>query len=106
MYVVIVVALLDIINLQVVKSANLSLVIAGALISVVIWVAVGTFIVYYAQNRMKHWYKFETSAHNFEEFNDLVKKYDDIYKKWSDPDAKVRQNQVTRLKRRRENLEY
>jgi hypothetical protein len=79
---VLVIAALDIANIQSLHSANLELMIEAAFIAIVLWLIVGTFLVYYAQSRMKTWYKYEAYAHNYQEFDKLSQSYDKIYRKY------------------------
>lgn len=48
MYVVIVLAIIDIVNVQAVHSANLEAMIAAFLLACVFWFAMGTYLVYCA----------------------------------------------------------
>jgi len=48
LYLVVVVTLVDILNVLLIHSTNLEQVVAAGLLAVVIWVCVGTFLVYYA----------------------------------------------------------
>ena len=80
LYIVLVIAALDIANIQSLHSANLEVMIEAAFIAIVLWLIVGTFLVYYAQSRMKTWYKYEAYAHNYQEFDKLYQSYDKIYR--------------------------
>jgi hypothetical protein len=48
MYVVFVIAILDILNISFFHSSNLGLMIEAALVAILIWVLLGAFIVYNA----------------------------------------------------------
>jgi len=102
MYVVVVIAALDIANIQSLHSANLELMIEAAFISILLWLIVGTFIIYYAQSQMKTWYKNEAYAHNYQELDKLAQSYDKIYKKLEN----VGDLQQVKLKKIRGEMEY
>ena len=55
-YVIFVAALLDVMNIQWLHSANLEQMIEVALVAFMLWILVGIFLIYYAQGVMKDWY--------------------------------------------------
>ena len=63
-FIVFVVAILDIVNIQVLHSANLEQMIEVALVVFMIWILIGCFLVYRAQGMMKKWYSLEVIAHD------------------------------------------
>lgn len=82
MYVVFVIAIMDIVNIQAMHSTNLEQMIEAALVAIVLWLLLGSFLIYHAQTQMKIWYRLEQNAHNSTEFDKLYQQYDKIYKKF------------------------
>jgi hypothetical protein len=101
-YVVVVIAVVDIINIQSLHSSNLEQMIEASFIAILLWLLVGTFLVYYAQSQMKKWYRQEAYAHNPTEFDKLAQSYDKIYKKLEN----VGELQQVKLKKIRPEMEY
>ena len=64
MYVVCVIAICDILNINAFHSSSLELMIEASFIAVLIWISVGFYIIYYAQSKMKKWYSLEVNAHD------------------------------------------
>ena len=83
MYVVFVIAILDILNVSFFHSNNLALMIEAALVAILLWVLVGAFLIYNAQSQMKKWYKLEMYAHDSNELDKLARTYAKIYAKWN-----------------------
>lgn len=81
MYVVFVIAICDIINIQALRSANLEQMIEVAFVAVIVWILMGAFLVYYAQSRMKKWYMLELYAHDSQQLDKLQRSYAKIYSK-------------------------
>ena len=79
--VVVVIAGLDIANIQAIHSANLELMIEASLLAVVLWLLLGTVLVFRAQSQMKAWFKQEAVAHNTTELDKIAQTYDKIYRK-------------------------
>jgi len=59
MYVVFVIAIMDIVNIQAMHSTNLEQMIEAALVAIVLWLLLGSFLIYHAQSQMKIWYRLE-----------------------------------------------
>ena len=102
MYVVFVIAILDVLNLSVFKSSNLGLMIEAALVAIVLWVLIGAFLIYNAQSQMKKWYKLEMYAHDANELDKLSRTYAKIYAKWNS----LGEVSHVKLKSVREQMEY
>lgn len=66
-----VVTLLDLVNVNVLHSGNVELTCLGGFVAYVLWVSIGSFFVYHAQNKMKLWFTYEAIAHNDEELEKL-----------------------------------
>ena len=62
MYLVFVITILNMVNIQTLHSNNLELAIEVSLVTVVLWVLIGAYIIYYAQAQMKRWYRLENIA--------------------------------------------
>jgi len=77
-----VVTVVDLLNVNVLHSGNLELICLGGFVAFVVWVLVGAFFVYHAQNKMKLWFTYEAIAHNEEELEKLRKKQIAIYEKY------------------------
>jgi len=57
-----VVTICDVINVNVLHSGNLELICLGGFVAFVVWILVGAFFVYHAQNKMEKWYEYEKIA--------------------------------------------
>ena len=79
MYVVFVIAIVDILNINAFHSSSLELMIEAAFIAILLWILVGFYIIYHAQNQMKKWYSLEVNAHDSQQLDDLHGIYQDIY---------------------------
>jgi predicted ferric reductase len=64
MYVVFIIGIFDILNINALHSSSLELMIEASFIAILIWILVGFYIIYYAQAKMKKWYNLEANAHD------------------------------------------
>ena len=55
-YVVFVIAILDIVNINYFHSTNIETMIEAAFIAFMLWILLGAFLVYQAQGQMKRWF--------------------------------------------------
>jgi len=55
--------------------------IEAALVAVVLWLMLGSYLVYYGQNWMKKWYELEANAHHVSGYGKLSSEYQKIYDK-------------------------
>jgi ABC-type nickel/cobalt efflux system permease component RcnA len=78
-YLVFIVAIVDIANINSIHSSNLELMIECALIAFVIWIILGTFLIYNAQGQMKDWYSMEVYAHDEEQLTKMHNQYEKHY---------------------------
>lgn len=78
-YVIFIVAILDIVNIQYLKSANLEQMIEVSLVAFVLWILIGIFLIYSAQGMMKQWYQFEVVAHDTIQLEVLHNKHKSMY---------------------------
>lgn len=80
-YVIFVAAMLDVLNIQVLHSANLEQMIEVSLVAFMLWILVGIFLIYYAQGIMKDWYQIEIVAHDPVLLETLHNKHKNMYAK-------------------------
>lgn len=78
---VFVAAILDILNIQWLHSANLEQMIEVALVAFMLWILVGIFLIYYAQSVLKDWYHIEVVAHDSALLEQLHNKHKNMYAK-------------------------
>ena len=93
MYVIIILAILDSVNVQSLHSKNLEEVIEAGLFAVVIWFFMCTFLIYYAQSQMRSWYKMEAFAQNPEQFKEMFNKYKKRFQEYQN-DGKIKVKKI------------
>ena len=101
-YLVFVIAVCDILNIQTFHSSSLEQMIEVALVFFVLWVLVGIFLIFYAQSRMRSWFQMEVYAHDKMQLDKLQKQYAKIFSK----QKSVGQLQSNKLGNIRETVEY
>jgi hypothetical protein len=77
-----VVTLLDLVNVNVLHSGNVELVCLGGFVAYMIWVGIGSYFIYHAQNKMRVWFTYEAIAHNEEELERLQRKHRVLFHKF------------------------
>mmetsp|Transcript_13312 Transcript_13312/g.22610 ORF Transcript_13312/g.22610 Transcript_13312/m.22610 type:complete len:367 (-) Transcript_13312:1119-2219(-) len=100
--IIFVVAVCDLININVLHSGNLEMIVLIGFVTFVTWVLVGAYFVYHAQNKMMQWYEFERVANDEEQLEVLMEQYRGIYSKLQS----VNQLNANKLGKIREKMEY
>jgi len=77
--IIVFVAIVDLLNVNILKSDNLAMIILTGFITFTTWVCMGAYYVYRAQKLMKQWYEYELVAHDEEQLEKLHEKYAKIY---------------------------
>jgi hypothetical protein len=76
-----VVAVCDLLNVNVLHSGNLEIIVLVGFVTFVAWVSMGACFIYHGQNKMMVWYQYEKYANDEEELEKLRKTYQRIFDK-------------------------
>lgn len=79
--IIVVVAICDLLNVNILKSDNLAMIILTGFITFTTWVCMGAYYIYRAQKLMKKWYEYELIANDEDQLEKLQDKYKKIYEK-------------------------